>query len=581
MLLTAVLAAGAFAQPAEVELETRWVFDADAAHAGATVRAAIEVRLPATFHVNSDRPLDEYLIPTALTVTPPAGFTVREIVYPDPVLIDVRFSEERLSVFEHEFVIGVALDVGAGVTPGRYVIPSALAYQACDDTFCLAPSSVAFESTIEVVPEAAAITATASPLFARIDFAGADAPASPRTPRTRVSPPPNAGETPTDCDVMAVVDGFTLAGTAGGYLGRDDFLQFIDDAETGTVRENLLAGKGPIAIIVLVVLGGIALNLTPCVLPLIPINLGIIGAGAQARSRARGFALGGAYGFAMAVVYGALGLIVILTASTFGAINSTIWFNAAIAVLFVLLALAMFDVVQIDFSRFQGKFAPADMARRGTLVLAFAMGAVTALLAGACVAPVVIQVIVYSGDQYARGTTLALGLPFFLGLGMGLPWPLAGAGLSLLPKPGPWMMRVKYVLGLFILACAAYYAYLAWEIYDGTRVDRDLVARAVSERLDDGWTGSICDGLATARAEDRLVLVDMWATWCKNCLAMDQTTFRDDEVTARLEGYVKVKFQAEDLASSPARELLERFEGVGLPAYAILRPPDRDDRSQQ
>jgi thiol:disulfide interchange protein len=66
----------------------------------------------------------------------------------------------------------------------------------------------------------------------------------------------------------------------------------------------------------------------------------------------------------------------------------------------------------------------------------------------------------------------------------------------------------------------------------------------------------------------------MWATWCKNCTTMDRTTFRNEDVLARLDGYVKVKFQAEDLAASPARELLERFEGIGLPTYAILRPAE-------
>ncbi|MCH6550706.1 MAG: thioredoxin family protein, partial [Planctomycetes bacterium] len=83
---------------------------------------------------------------------------------------------------------------------------------------------------------------------------------------------------------------------------------------------------------------------------------------------------------------------------------------------------------------------------------------------------------------------------------------------------------------------------------------------------------SICEGLATARAENKLVFIDMWATWCKNCLAMDKTTFKDDEVVARLEDYVKIKYQAEDLYASPTKEMLERFEGIGLPAYAILRP---------
>src|SRR5205823_10965496 len=124
------------------------------------------------------------------------------------------------------------------------------------------------------------------------------------------------------------------------------------------------------------------------VLPMIPINLAIIGAGAQSGSRARGFLLGSAYGAAMAVVYGVLGLIVILTAGTFGTINASPWFNLAIAALFVVLGLAMFDVLVIDFSRFSSGFKAADKSR-GTVLLAFGMGAIAALLAEACVAPVV------------------------------------------------------------------------------------------------------------------------------------------------------------------------------------------------
>ena len=63
----------------------------------------------------------------------------------------------------------------------------------------------------------------------------------------------------------------------------------------------------------------------------------------------------------------------------------------------------------------------------------------------------------------------------------------------------------------------------------------------------------------------------MWATWCKNCLTMDKTTFKNEDVIARLEDYVKVKFQAEDLEALPARDVLDHFEGIGLPNYAILR----------
>src|SRR5581483_1917533 len=201
-------------------------------------------------------------------------------------------------------------------------------------------------------------------------------------------------------------------------------------------------------------------------------NLAIIGAGAQASSRGRGFLLGSAYGLAMAIVYGAIGLVVILTAGSFGSINSSPWFNVGIAILFIVLGLAMFDVLLIDFSKYAGDVG----GRKGSMVLAFSMGAVAALLAGACVAPVVIQVVLFSSNLYATGTKIALALPFCLGIGMAIPWPIAGAGLASLPKPGMWMVRVKQAFGVFILATAAYYGYQAYELFSNRWVDPTAVS---------------------------------------------------------------------------------------------------------
>ena len=326
-------------------------------------------------------------------------------------------------------------------------------------------------------------------------------------------------------------------------------------------------------ILLLVFLGGLALNLTPCVLPMIPINLAIIGAGTQSKARGRGFLLGAAYGGAMALVYGVLGLVVILTAGTFGAINSTAWFNIGIAALFVVLGLAMFDIVSLDFSRWSSKIR-FGAESRGTFLLAFSMGAVAALLAGACVAPVVIQVVVFASNLYSAGTSIALALPFVLGLGMALPWPMAGAGLAALPKPGAWMVRVKQVMGVFILATAVYYGYVAYGIVSSRWVDPASVKASVDAQIKAGWQPSLAEGLAIAQRDKTLVLVDFWATWCKNCLVMDETTLVDPAVTSALSRYTRIKFQAEDYDVSPAKELIARLgrDFLGLPTYVILRP---------
>jgi thioredoxin:protein disulfide reductase len=435
---------------------------------------------------------------------------------------------------------------------------------------CFPPATAEFAWTIRVLAAGTGTETAGDPVFATIAFGRGDKPAD------RAAGTPGAafeaGQEPASdaAAMLKELDGFTVLGTTGGYLGVDDFLAFIRNAETGVKERGMFEGRGPLAILLLVLVGGLALNLTPCVLPMIPVNLAIIGAGAQAGSRARGFMLGGAYGAAMAAVYGAIGLVVILTAGTFGSINSSPWFNLGIAVLFVVLGLAMFDVLMIDFSRFGSSFQPG--AGRGSLALAFTMGAVSALLAGACVAPVVIQVVLFSSNMYAAGTTLALALPFCLGLGMALPWPFIGAGLASLPKPGVWMVRVKQAFGVFIIATAVYYGYQAYTLFANRWVDPSAVQASVEAQVKSGWHNSLARGIAAARAEQKPLLIDFWATWCKNCLTMDKTTFEDEKVKAALAGYVKVKFQAEDLDAQPARALMQKFDAVGLPTYVILRP---------
>ena len=574
-----------FAQRGPAKADLTPLVETDTVTPGSDVRLALTVQLPEGYHMNSNKPRDPLLIPVVLTIPAPdqalpAGVTVSEIVFPAATDLDQRGTV--LSVFEREFTIGVTLKVAAGTAAGKVSIPARLRYQACDESMCYIPTRA--ETSWDFTVGAARSAAAHGDVFGRIAFGHGEAPAAADAAATAAAAPvatPAAGAPtgtvdPTGAAEVAALDKFEEQGTTFGYLPSGDFLTFIHNAENGVREKGMLEGRGPLAILLVVLIGGLALNLTPCVLPMIPINLAIIGAGAQAGSRKRGFLLGLTYGGAMAFVYGVLGLIVILTASTFGTINASPWFNLGIAVLFVALALAMFDVFEIDFSRFAGTVGGG--AGRGTFTLAFTMGAVAALLAGACVAPVVIQVVLFASNLYATGTSAALALPFFLGIGMAIPWPIAGAGLASLPKPGPWMVRVKQAFGVLILGTAVYYGYLSYELFANQFVDPKDVSASVEEQLKAGWTSSLADGLARAEKEGKPVLIDMWATWCKNCLTMDKTTLSNATVTAALDGYVKIKVQAEQPDEAPAVDLMKRFKAVGLPAYAIIRPPSAKTR---
>jgi len=528
----------------------------------------VKVGVPEGLHTQSNKPRDPLLIPTTLKVDAPPNTTVEEIVWPPAIDLKQVTGDKPLAVFEREFVVGVKLSLGASIAPGELPTRGHLRYQACDINLCYPPATADVEWIVHVVPPTspARPDPTQAGLFRTIAFGRGEKPAAESSqPTAAVPAPPKA-----TVDDASLLDDFVVAGTTGGYQNTQAFMQFIRDAEAGIKPQGMFEGRGPLAILLLVLIGGLALNLTPCVLPMIPINLAIIGAGAQAQSRSRGFLLGSAYGGAMAIVYGLLGLIVILTAGTFGTINSSPWFNLGIAGLFVVLGLAMFDLLIIDFSKYSTRFGGSGT--RGSVVLAFTMGAVAALLAGACVAPVVIQVVLFASNLYATGTSIALALPFFLGLGMAIPWPIAGAGISALPKPGKWMVRVKHAFGVFILITAAYYAYEGYSILSNRWVDPAVVASSVEEQIKSGWHSSLAEGLATASREKKPVLIDAWATWCKNCLTMDKTTLASEEVKQALSGYVKIKFQAEDPDSQPAKQILQRLSAAGLPAYAILKP---------
>ncbi len=360
-----------------------------------------------------------------------------------------------------------------------------------------------------------------------------------------------------------LLDKFTTVRSDGGIKNVDEMLAFLslDSSSAPAASAGLLEGKGIILIIALVLLGGLALNLTPCVLPMIPVNLAIIGAGSAAATKRQGFIRGGVYGLGIAVAYGGLGIFTVLTGSKFGTLNASPAFNFSIALVFLVLTLAMFDVLNIDLSRFSSRMG-GNSGNRAGLIPAFSMGIVAALLAGACVAPMVIAVLLQATAMYSAGNPAGLFLPFLLGIGMGLPWPIAGAGLAVLPKPGMWMVRVKHGFGILIAIMALYYGYLGYELLGGH--DSEASPEQEIARLE--------QALQQALDEDKPVFIDFWASWCKNCLTMNATTFKDEQVITRLHDFQEIRFQAEDPGHAAIKNLMDRYELPGLPGYVVLVP---------
>ncbi len=337
-----------------------------------------------------------------------------------------------------------------------------------------------------------------------------------------------------------------------GTRSADEFVAFLENAESDAKGGRFESFTW--LTLLLAILGGIALNLTPCVLPMIPVNLIIIG-----KSPLRG----AVYGLGMAVAYGLLGLLASFGLVAFGAIQSSPWFNAFVAAVFAVLAASMLGFFSIDLSRYRPGAVNAEQSR-ASLVVPFFLGALSAVLAGACVAPILISVIVLTARLSAEGNYFVLALPFALGLGMALPWPFLGAGMKVLPKPGAWMKYVNKAFGVLILLFAAWYAYLA---YGG------WTAPADEEVVSDGESvecvpANFESAFAAAKATGRPVFVDCWATWCKNCTAMEKTTLADERVRKALGRFAVIRLDATDIGEF---KKLAPFRDVqGLPAFAVF-----------
>jgi len=152
LMLAGVLLAGTWtlAQARRPTAEIAPRVETKAPRPGGTVRLVAHVRLPAGVHVQSNKPRDPDLIPTELTVTPPKGMSMVDIVYPKASDLKQPGSKLLLAVYPNEFDIVVRVRLDARVVPGAISLPATLRYQACNDSVCFPPARATLSWTIAV-----------------------------------------------------------------------------------------------------------------------------------------------------------------------------------------------------------------------------------------------------------------------------------------------------------------------------------------------------------------------------------------------------------------------------------------------
>ncbi len=221
----------------------------------------------------------------------------------------------------------------------------------------------------------------------------------------------------------------------------------------------------PLQALPVLFLAGLATSITPCVYPMIPITIGILGGtGAQTRSRRKTVAYTLLYALGLALVYATLGLFAGLSGTLFGAISSNRWAYFFMANLLLLAGLAMLEVFPLSLPSRVVSWANKFGGRSAGSV--FLMGATSGLVAAPCGAPAFAAVLTYVGHTRSAG----MGFLYLLVFSLGMTALLIGVGLfagtlAALPKPGRWMTWVKRGAGVIILGMAEYYLIKAGQVW--------------------------------------------------------------------------------------------------------------------
>jgi thiol:disulfide interchange protein DsbD len=540
-LAAAVLAAGAAARLAAQSPESKGPADAASL---LVVVPTLDVRTPGEgtldlrvtlapgWHVNSHRPSEEYLIATEARLDPAAGVRFGEARYPDGKMMKFGFSESPLSVYEGTFTVAVPVTWDAA-RPAP-ALSGTVEYQACNDTRCLAPASVMFRT------EAAA--GAADPL-----------------------------------DAVSL-----SAARAGGAT-----------TAAGSTRDfgDMLDRNGMFLVLLSIFAGGLALNLTPCVYPVIPLTIGFFG-GQSGGSKGRMFGLAGLYVLGMATMYSALGVGAALSGRLFGSMLQNPWVLGAIAAALVAMALSMFGVWEIRLPTALMNRAGARVGAAG----AFGMGLFVGVVAAPCIGGFIVGLLAF----VAARQDAFLGFLFFftLSIGLGLPYLFLAAysgRISRLPRAGEWMEGIKKIFGWVLLAMAAYFLRSVLPAPLGKwLMPVVLVVGAISIllfRLNLKWpvravAAALLVGIAlffvprelrgwqpyspTSVGSGRAAVIDFSADWCLPCLELERKTFADPRVRKEFGDRVLLKADLTKIASPESVALSEKYAVLGVPTIIFL-----------
>ncbi|HEY3268489.1 MAG TPA: cytochrome c biogenesis protein CcdA [Armatimonadota bacterium] len=629
-ILLATLAPGALAQSGESEkvVAVKAALSSAGVKPGQTVSAAVVLTIDKGWHINSNKPAQDFLVPAVISLKPPKDVTVGALAFPAAKKLKLSFSPDPLLVFEGKTTVRFPLTVAASAKPGTLTLKGTVSYQPCNETACFAPAEKPFTLSIPVVAATAAPPAnqTVSPsgskpaptVFKPAAPAAPPAKAAPAAPIAAPTPAAGAAALKPSAEASTGAPQPAPAAKPAASAAPTKPHAPVVSAPTpqpaaAAASDNRWADAlnrhGLLAFLALIFIGGLALNLTPCVYPMIAVTMSVFGARA---GDARGKVLGKAivYVLGMAVMYTALGVFAALSGSLFGGLLQSVGVQLFIAAFLAVLALGMFGLYTMQ--------APPALANalggtdRGSTVGIFISGLVVGIFAAPCVGPVVLGLLALVGARH----DLAFGAVsfFVLALGLGAPYIVLAMFtglLSRMPRSGGWMEHVKHVFGLILFAVAARYATLAlgrqwadfvtpaalavigWYLLTipaEPRARAALATLGIVAGLAAGsigttaWQASHPSGATAAAAwpiysdaalaeslqAGRPVVLDFSASWCAECRQLEHETFSDPAVQTALDGFTRLRVDLDGANKDQATDLQRKYRVAGLPAIVFL-----------
>ncbi|HUP60342.1 MAG TPA: cytochrome c biogenesis protein CcdA [Thermoanaerobaculia bacterium] len=517
---------------------------------GDAIEGTVTAKIAEGWHVNSATPLEEFAIPTVLTF---AGASDAKLEYPAHAMKAFEFTGgKELAVYDGTIAIPFTATLDAGAT----ALTAKLRYQACSDRVCLPPADAI--ATIDLAK------ITAAP-------AGGLKPAATFTP---------------------------LSAAPKGAKAKSSL--FSSDVK-GTLAERGL----PLTLLAIFVLG-LALNLTPCVYPLIPITIGYFSS-QSGSSTGRRAALSSLYVLGIAVTYSVLGVFSALSGKLFGAWLQHPGVLFFFAGLMLVMASSMFGLFEIRVPQFITSRSGGQAGLAGALT----MGLLIGIVAAPCVGPFVISLIALVSSL--QSPFLGFLMFFVLALGLGVPYLLLGifsSGMTALPRSGEWMVQVKKAMGFILIAMAFYFvrpiigdfafqygvaasllvgaAFLffsgraqgarVWRIAISILLLVSGVAFAIPKKhaVEVQWEKYDAKALAAAKAANKPVVIDFYADWCLPCKELDANTFTDAAVVAELDRFVRVKADLTAPDDETTKRLTKEYGILGVPTLVFLDSSGRE-----